>query len=310
MYLNVILKPFSFYRFFLQETLTFADSTLSNSLFDDNQNPLAESTLSQHHMFLTLDNAFTDEFEKMKRIANEVQHFCTIDSQGNSYGEIITIENNTISATQNSELTNNNSSAINNNIITEKTNKNRGGIKVSTKKYKKSMSNSNMLNNNNDTSAINNNLKNAMNSLSTTNSSKSSSVSVMAPNPSSLSPGAGTVCNGIRKERSLHYCAICNKGFKDKYSVNVHHRTHTGKVETKSFKTSNKIKYNVGEKPFSCSLCGKNFRQKAHLAKHYQTHLQKSTSGTSKSKHQQKQSVINTQPQPIAQTSNHNVINV
>lgn len=191
-------------------------------------------------MFLTLDNAFTDEFEKMKRIANEVQHFCTIDSQGNSYGEIITIENNAISATENSELTNNNSSAINNNI-TEKTNKNRGGIKVSTKKYKKSMSNSNMLNNNNDTSTINNNLKNPMNSLSTTNSSKNSSGSVMAPNPSSLSPGAGTVCNGIRKERSLHYCAICNKGFKDKYSVNVHHRTHTGRIKTKSFITSNII---------------------------------------------------------------------
>ena len=65
-----------------------------------------------------------------------------------------------------------------------------------------------------------------------------------------------------RKEaRLLHYCPICNKGFKDRYSVNVHVRTHTG------------------EKPFSCALCGKCFRQKAHLAKHHQTHAAKQSSG-------------------------------
>ncbi|XP_050422935.1 probable serine/threonine-protein kinase DDB_G0267686 [Adelges cooleyi] len=82
----------------------------------------------------------------------------------------------------------------------------------------------------------------------------SAAVSASAASASSVSGDDQPANPPAKKERSLHHCHICSKGFKDKYSVNVHIRTHTG------------------EKPFMCPVCGKSFRQKAHLAKHQHTH--------------------------------------
>ncbi|XP_004078823.1 zinc finger protein 397-like isoform X1 [Oryzias latipes] len=86
----------------------------------------------------------------------------------------------------------------------------------------------------------------------------------------------------IENDNRVCKCSICGKSLKDKYSLKVHNKIHTGEKAFschmcgKRFRYKHALKVHVrihtNEKPFSCRVCGETFRQSSNLISHLKRH--------------------------------------
>ena len=71
-----------------------------------------------------------------------------------------------------------------------------------------------------------------------------------------LSHTYNTACSIPLRPLKRVSCSYCGKLFRDKWTLERHHRVHTG------------------VKPFVCSVCGRGFSQKVSMKFHYSKHFE------------------------------------